>query len=72
RNGDVFAELKCEVNSEIVFITIWPEQYEKFKDIINSSLNKIVLINGSVDYNRYKQQNVIMTNSNTIIKTFEI
>lgn len=72
KHGDAFAELKCEVNSEIIFVTIWPEKYDEYMDTINKSLNKIVLVTGTVDFNRFKNQNVLMTNDNTKIVTFEI
>ena len=72
RRGDDFAELKCEVNNEIIFVTVWPEQYEKYQDIINSSLNKIILLTGTVDYNSWKKANVLMTNHETELLTFEI
>lgn len=72
RKGEVFAELKCEVNSEIVFVTIWPDKYETYKPIINQSEKSIILISGEVEYNKYKNQNTLMSNEQTKISTFKI
>ena len=72
KRGDVFAEIKCEVNSEVVFITVWPEQYEEYSDLINTSLDKIILVSGTIDFNKYKNQNVLMCNENTKMQTFEL
>jgi len=71
RAGEQFVELKCEVNNEIVFVTIWPDTYEEYKDIIDNSTKKIVLLNGTIDYNNFKKQNVLMTNDRTEIITLK-
>jgi DNA polymerase-3 subunit alpha len=72
RNGDAFIELKIEVNAETIFVTIWPEQYSKYKNMLDKCLGSIVLVNGVIDFNGYKKQNVLMTHSSTKIQIINI
>jgi DNA polymerase-3 subunit alpha len=72
KRGDTFLELKCEVNSEMIFFTIWPEKYEEYSHLFNKCEGKIILASGTIDFNRYKNQNVLMSSDDSKIAMFEI
>lgn len=68
RNG-VFAELQIRDNSDLVYVTVWTETYDEYKDELKDSLGKVIMVTGHIQVDNYKKLNVIQTNKTTKIVT---
>lgn len=64
-----FAELRIECNNEMILCTIWTDEYEKYQDIIDNSLDKIILISGEIYNNKWRGHNTFKAIDTTHIVT---
>jgi DNA polymerase III alpha subunit len=69
KNGK-FCQIQLDNNNDIIFITVWAETYEEYKDIISDSKNKLVVINGNIRYDSWRKTNVIHTDKKSKIQVF--
>ena len=73
KTGEPFCELRCEVNSELIYVTIWSDEYHNYKDVLDKCGGKIILMERvEISFSRFKNVNVIMTNNNSSLEIFEI
>lgn len=64
-----FAEVVLNCNDENVSCLIWSEIWPQYKELINSSKNKIICITGKIVYDdKYKKANVLQTTDQTQIE----
>ncbi len=64
-----FGELTLNFNDENIICLMWSEAWEKHKDLINSSKNKIMCITGKVVFDdKYKKLNILQTTDRTQIE----
>lgn len=64
-----FAEVVLNCNDENVSCLIWSEIWPNYKELINSSKNKIICITGKIVYDdKYKKTNVLQTTDQTQIE----
>ena len=66
RNG-AMCQILLDSNDEQVYVVVWPEAYEKYKQQIEESQNQPVFINGIVARDGFKKINVIQTTQRTKI-----
>ena len=62
-----FAKLTLDNNYEFIHVMIWPDQYEEIEDYIQECGKKIVLINGTVNFDNFNKRNILQTNDDTTI-----
>jgi DNA polymerase III subunit alpha len=62
-----FAKLKTENNYQFINILIWPDQYEQFETFLQECTKKLIIINGTVNYDNYRKTNVLQSNEETEI-----
>lgn len=62
-----FAKLTLDNNYEFIHIMIWPDQYEEIEDYIQECEKKIMLINGTVNFDNFNKRNILQTNDDTTI-----
>jgi DNA polymerase III subunit alpha len=62
-----FAKLKIENNYQFINVLIWPDQYEQFETFLQECTKKLIIINGTVNYDNYRKTNVLQSNEETEI-----
>lgn len=62
-----FAKLTLDNNYEFIHVMIWPDQYEEMEDYLQECSKKIMLINGTVNFDNFNKRNILQTNDNTTI-----
>lgn len=70
RNGN-FAELSIDSNDEIIYCKVWNNNWDRFKDVLKKSMNKILIISGEVGYDSYKNVNSLYTKDYTEIEILD-
>jgi DNA polymerase-3 subunit alpha len=58
KKGD-FVQVQIRDNTEILYITIWNETFEKYKEELLNCTNKILIFFGALEYDTYKNRNVV-------------
>lgn len=67
KNGP-FAQLRIRDNTDPIYITVWNETYSVYKEkLVKSSIGGIVVLNGNLQDDTYKSQNVLHTHNKTKI-----
>ena len=69
KDGSSFAELRIECNNEMILCTVWTTEYEKYKEEIDNSVGKIILISGEIYNNKWRGHNTFKAIDNTHIET---
>lgn len=64
----VFGQLEIVDNTDTLYITLWNESYEPLKKELATSKNSIVILNGAVKFDSYKQSNVLHSTKRTVIE----
>lgn len=67
RKGQL-AQLLLNCNDQSVYVTLWPEQYEGNKDLLEESKGEVLFLNGNVVKDDFKKLNVIQSIDSTRIK----
>lgn len=64
----LFAQLILDHNNEVIEITLWSEKWEEYKEILEKSKEKIIIVSGKVVSDRYKKHNIIHSTNDTIVE----
>lgn len=64
----VFAQLEIVDNTDTLYITVWNESYEPVKAQLAASKNSIIILNGTLKFDSYKQMNVLQSSKKTQIE----
>lgn len=62
-----FARLTLDNNYEFIHIMIWPDQYEEMEEFLQECSKKIMLVNGTVNYDNFNKRNILQSNDKTTI-----
>lgn len=60
-----FAKLVLENNYEIFPVLIWAEQFEKFEEIISGCEKTLLIISGTIQFDKHNKCNVLQSDENT-------
>lgn len=63
-----FIQVELDINSDRFYCTLWNETYIEYKELLESSLNKIICITGNLIVDNYKKCNVLHSNNNSFIE----
>lgn len=66
----VFGQLIIDHNNQIMEVTLWSEAWIKYKHLIESSVNRAIVVSGVVRADRYKKHNIIHSTDDTIVEIF--
>lgn len=61
-------QLEIKDNGETIFVTLWDEKYQEFKDLLKTSEGKIIVLNANITWDDYKKRNSLVNNKNTKIE----
>lgn len=65
-----FGQLVIDHNNQIMEVTLWNETWMKYKNIIENSIGRAIVVNGMVRDDRYKKHNIIHSTDDTIVEIF--
>lgn len=60
-----FAKLVLENNYEIFSVLIWAEQFEKFEELISGCEKTLLIISGTIQFDKHNKCNVLQSDENT-------
>jgi DNA polymerase-3 subunit alpha len=66
-NEETFCSLVLQQNNDTCECTIWPEEYVKFKDLLSTAKDKVIIFSGVVKYSDYTHTNVLSFTKTTQI-----
>ncbi|MFW6273029.1 MAG: DNA polymerase III subunit alpha, partial [bacterium] len=66
-----FSKLLIENNYSMMNVLIWPEQFERFEELISESKKTLLFITGTIRYDSYGKTNVLQTDNNSLIKILQ-
>ncbi len=64
KKGGEMCQLMLNSNGESIYVTLWQDEYLKYKEVINSSMFQPLFVSGKVQKDSYKRQNVIISDRN--------
>lgn len=65
---EVFCALTLQQNNDTCECVVWPEEYEKFRPLIQSAKDKLIIFSGAVKYSDYAGKNQLQFTRNTKIE----
>lgn len=65
-----FGQLVIDHNNQIMEVTLWNETWMKYKNTIENSIGRAIVVNGMVRDDRYKKHNIIHSTDDTIVEIF--
>lgn len=65
-----FAQLIIDHNNELIEITLWSKEWEKYEKLLKANLNRGIIVSGKVTDDRYRKRNVIHSTEETVIEVF--
>lgn len=67
KKGEYLCKLTLESNYEFIECVIFNTEYEQLYDVINDCKGNIIILNGSLTYDKRKEQNILRANFETNI-----
>lgn len=61
----LFAIIILESNYEFINVTVFPEMYSEYGEFLKESKNNILMVDGYIQYDKWRQEYVLQTNLNT-------
>lgn len=65
-----FGQLIIDHNNQIMEVTLWNEAWIKYKYLIESGVNRAIVVSGVVRADRYKKHNIIHSTDDTVVEIF--
>lgn len=62
---ETFCKLTLQQNNDICECTVWPEEYDKFRPLLQSAKNKLIVFSGVVKYSDYTGKNNLQFTRNS-------
>lgn len=72
RKGEMMARILLEVNYEFIEIMIFQQEYQQLADLLAAGRANIILINGTLSYDKRKETNILRANFETGIVTLTL
>ena len=72
RKGEMMARILLEANYEFIEIMIFQQEYQQLADLLAAGRANIILINGTLSYDKRKETNILRANFETGIVTLTL
>lgn len=67
-NTETFATVVLQQNNDICELTIWPEEYARFRGDLLRAKNRLIVFNGYVKYNDFSGKNGVSLNKRSMLE----
>lgn len=72
KKGDTMCRMILEANYEFLEIIVFQKEYEQLEQLISYGKSNLIIMNGSLSYDKRKETNILRANSETNIVTLTL